>query len=90
MSPFETGESHFLKLGAGGGNVESCGVAERLLGSTEGFGELQVEQRGFVCMWALLGVSVLFLQEDGKTRCKLELSAGMQLLQPHPTGLGRI
>lgn len=32
--------------------------------------------------------------EDGKTRCKLELSAGTQPLQPHPsafpTGLGRI
>ncbi|XP_046783906.1 uncharacterized protein LOC121106543 [Gallus gallus] len=36
----------------------------------------------------------LKLQEDGKTRCKLELSAGTQPLQPHPsafpTGLGRI
>lgn len=40
MSPFETGESHFLKgggTGRGGENMKSCGVAERLLVSTERF-----------------------------------------------------
>lgn len=37
MSPFETGESHFLKHGVGGENMKSCSVAERLLVSTERF-----------------------------------------------------
>lgn len=79
MSPFETGESHFLKPGGGGregGNMKSCGVAERLLVSTERFGKPQAPRRWSRGAWnkGCWVCPCCFLQEDLETRCKLQLS----------------
>lgn len=60
MSPFETGESHFLKLG-GGREYEILWRGRASPGEHRGIlkttGSLLVERRGSAC--GLLGVSVL-------------------------------